>query len=57
MERQVDLIQVIRIAVKIGKGTDDDPVRDGLEYWDTEGRLLFQGEAKRKTKVTFEPMW
>lgn len=42
---RVRVIQVVLVPVQMGKGTDDDPIRDGIEFWDMDGNLLFRTDA------------
>jgi hypothetical protein len=38
--RSVELIEVLEASVKIGTGTDEDPIRILVQYWTLDGRLL-----------------
>ena len=56
--KDVHAIQVIRTTNKtIGTGTDEDPVRQLVQYWTTDGELLdecdpFLYEVARKAGKT-----
>ena len=52
--RKAKIIPVIQIATTRGTGTEEDPVRDALEYWDVDGKLLFVSDSKRTVKVINE---
>lgn len=52
--RETKIIKVIRIVTEIGDGSQNNPYRDGIEFWDEEGNLLFITEANEKMAVTFE---
>lgn len=54
--KKAKIIPVIQIATTRGTGTEEDPVRDALEYWDIEGNLLFVRDSKRTTKIIDEPV-
>lgn len=36
----VEMMQVIKVTAKKGLGIEGDPVREIVQYWDTEGNLL-----------------
>lgn len=36
----VKMMQVIKVTAKKGLGIEGDPVREIVQYWDTEGNLL-----------------
>lgn len=38
--RYANVIQVIQVDSRVGKGTNDDPVRVITEYWSLDGQLL-----------------
>ena len=38
--KRVELVEVIRVIVNVGKGTEEDPVRTEVQYWDKKGRLI-----------------
>ncbi len=37
---KAELVEVIRIRVNLGTGTEEDPVRTEVQYWDKNGKLL-----------------
>lgn len=39
--KSVKLIEVIKTEAEIGSGTEKDPVRIAVQYWDLNGKLLF----------------
>lgn len=39
--KNAKIIPVIQIATRGGLGTEEDPIREVLEYWDVKGNLLF----------------
>lgn len=39
---QVEIAKVILITMLRGEGTEKDPVRYVYQYWDMEGRFLFE---------------
>lgn len=41
------IIEVIRTVSVVGKGTDDDPVREVAQYWTVDGRLIAEEPAVR----------
>ena len=38
----VEIVELIKIAFKRGKGTEDDPIRVVTQYWDKENILIFE---------------
>lgn len=44
------VIQVIETESIRGNGTDTDPVRLIKQYWDFEGNLLAENDAREKEK-------
>lgn len=54
--KEVKVVSIIRIATLIGSGTAEDPTRDGFEYWDQEGNLLFVTEANTVHEIIFSPV-
>ena len=48
-----EVIQVIRTKENIGDGTEKDPVRIVIRYWDFEGNLLQTGYYLRIRAVAF----
>lgn len=45
---QVKVVKVIRTETKEGIGTEEDPVRTVIRYWDKKGELICE-----KTKTLF----
>lgn len=43
--KRAELVEVIRILVVIGKGTNEDPVRREVQYWTKDGKLIGRGFA------------
>ena len=39
------VIQVIQTKSTRGKGTDADPVREVIQYWDFEGNLICEKDS------------
>ena len=35
-----EVIQVIRVLVRVGRGTEDNPNRIETQYWSTDGKYL-----------------
>ena len=54
IKRKAEVIPVIKLVTEIGKGTDNDPYRAGIEYWDTDGNLLFVTDATEKQIISYE---
>lgn len=54
IRRKAEVIQVIKLVTEIGTGTNKDPYRAGIEYWDTDGNLLFVTEAKEEIISTYK---
>ena len=52
---EAKIIPVIQIATMGGTGTEDDPVREVLEYWDVNGKLLFVLDAKKAVTINRVP--
>ena len=46
---KAELVQVIRTETVEGQGTEKDPVRTMIRYWDKSGELICE---KRKTSIT-----
>lgn len=44
------VIQVIQTKAVRGVGTEEDPCRLVIQYWDTEGKLLAENDAWAKEK-------
>ncbi len=42
------VIQVIETKSTRGKGTDADPVREVIQYWDFEGNLICEKDNVRE---------
>lgn len=38
----VEIVELIKITFKRGKGTEDDPIRVVTQYWDKENVLIFE---------------
>ena len=49
------IIPVIQISSKRGTGNEGDPIREVLEYWDIDGKLLFTLNAVRKVETMLLP--
>lgn len=50
---EIKIIPVIRTVSQIGCGTDDDPFREAIQYWDVDGRLLFTIDAMKEFHTTY----
>lgn len=37
---KVEMVQVIRVTRVIGTGTEKDPVRTEVQYWEPNGKLI-----------------
>ena len=49
--RGVDSAKIILVIETIalrGSGTEDDPCRNVIQYWNTEGKLLAENDLKEK---------
>lgn len=55
-KRKVKVIQVICVPVKLGTGAEGDPIRDGIEFWDMNGNLLFTTGAEEVLISDFVPI-
>lgn len=44
------IVKLIRTETSEGKGTENDPVRTVVRYWDKKGRLLFKDDPSRMKK-------
>ena len=42
------IILVIETITLRGSGTEDDPCRNVIQYWSTEGKLLAENDLKEK---------
>ena len=42
--KEAKIIPIIKIRTLIGDGTEENPIREGFEYWDMNGNFLFIGE-------------
>lgn len=52
--RGVELIEVIKTVAIWGKGTEEDPAREVVQYWGVDGTHLFtwdELEEKQKSKT------
>ena len=38
----VEIVELIKVTFKRGKGTEDDPIRVVSQYWDKENVLIFE---------------
>jgi hypothetical protein len=38
----VEIVELIKVTFKRGKGTEDDPIRVVTQYWDKENVLIFE---------------
>lgn len=47
------LIQVIETRSKKGQGTENDPARELVQYWDLNGELLAENDMGAKTENKF----
>lgn len=36
----VQIIEVVKTKTSVGNGTEEDPVRTVVQYWDKEGKLI-----------------
>ncbi len=43
-EIKVCMIEVIKVELKVGTGTKENPIRTVIQYWDKKGNLLFETE-------------
>jgi len=43
--KQVEVIKIIRVQWPRGKGTEVDPCRTVLQYWDFDGNLVWEDDA------------
>ena len=41
----VEMMQVIKVTAEKGTGIEGDPVREIIQYWDTEGNLLAETDT------------
>lgn len=42
------VVKLIRTETSEGKGTEKDPVRTVVRYWDKKGKLVFKKDAQKK---------
>lgn len=54
--KKAEAVTLIKVVTEIGKGVEGDPIRDGIQYWDTEGNLLFEIDAVKENNVTYEAL-
>lgn len=47
-----EVIQVIRTKENVGDGTEKDPARIVIRYWDFEGNLLAENDSFCKQVIT-----
>ncbi|MBQ8297679.1 MAG: carboxypeptidase [Ruminococcus sp.] len=38
--KQAEVVQVIKTRTIVGTGTENDPVREVVQYWDLDGKLI-----------------
>ena len=43
--KSVEMMQVIKVTAEKGTGIEGDPVREIIQYWDTEGNLLAETDT------------
>lgn len=56
MFKEVEVIQVIRTNLKRrGKGIENDPIRIVEQYWNMEGKLLFEIDEWENEKSKIVP--
>lgn len=57
---RVEMVQVIRVIRTVGKGTENDPVRREVQYWEPDGKLIvakdWQGDMSPWRKQKKESM-
>ena len=41
-EITVCMVEVIKVELKVGTGTKENPIRTVIQYWDKKGNLLFE---------------
>lgn len=51
--KKAKIIPVIQIATIRGAGTEEDPIRDAMEYWDVDGKLLFVVDTRKEITVNY----
>ena len=42
--KSAKITKVIQVIVSTGKGTEKDPVRCVMQYWDLNGKLIYEKE-------------
>lgn len=48
--RQVEVVKVIKTNTVIGKGTEEDPVRGVIQYWDMEGHMIAEEDDHEESR-------
>ncbi len=44
--------EVIKVCCVIGSGTENDPVREVVQYWSLDGELLFEKDSCTTSEVS-----
>ena len=52
IEMKAKVVKLIRTETSEGKGTEKDPVRTVVRYWDKKGKLVFEKDpTKNRVKI------
>lgn len=38
--QRIEIVEVIKTKTVVGKGTEEDPVREVVQYWEKNGQLI-----------------
>ena len=47
---KVKIVKLIRTETKEGKGTEEDPVRIIVRYWNKKGKLIFKDDPVKNQR-------
>lgn len=40
--QSIEVVEIIKTRTIVGKGTKEDPVKEIIQYWDKNGKLISQ---------------
>lgn len=46
-EIKVCMVEVIKVELKVGTGTKENPIRTVIQYWNKKGNLLFERDGHK----------
>lgn len=50
--QKLEVIEMIKTKTVVGTGTKEDPVREEIQYWGKDGRMLFKEGSQGETRAS-----